>query len=354
MRSTSKSFDERDTLFARIRLEKGSDRYRQYYRDKESLRKKDDPLREPDFVQNLKESESFKQKHLPRIEDFDEKALRLHEETMRIHPEDTRANVTTEEIFAVAKKSGASDVASLVLEDGDTYTHHGGVSAIRPGYGHGEPIRADFPRVLVFTVRMDTDLLAHAPRFEALYAAKEAYYRVAETGARIVRYLKKRGYRALFTGEHHYVAPLVPLAEKAHLGQRGMMHVLVHPEQGPSIRLGTVFTDAPLEERKKRAVDIKEFCKRCALCLMNCPTGAIKPFSRGRPVFDEHRCFRMFIAYGTDCGICLKSCPFAYGVDTARLEEGRETLDGLVKEHLDKHGRIPKPVKPSPFRNDEE
>jgi len=354
VRSISKNYDERDTLFSRIRLEKGTDRYRAYYSDKEALRKKDDPIRDKDFWQNLKESEAFKEKYLPLIEDFDKRAVKLHEETMRLQPAKTREALTNEELFAFAKQAGACDVASLTLRLDDFYSHHGGVDGIRPGKRHGAKVRADYPRALIFCVEMDKELLRFAPRLETLYARKEAYYRVAKTGASVARFLKKKGYRALFTGEHHYIAPLVALAERANLGQRGMMHVLVHPTEGPAIRLGAVFTDAPIEERKKREVIISDFCERCALCLMNCPTRAIKPFSEGRAAFDEHKCFKMFQSFGTDCGICLKSCPFAYGVDTARLEEGRETLDCLVREHLEKHGRIPKPLKMSPFRNVEE
>jgi len=350
VRSTWKDYDERDTLFARIRLRKGTKNYETYYRDKEERRQKDDPLRGDNFLQNLRESAAFKKKHLPLIEDFDRRAVRLHEESLRQRPAETKVDVTTEELFAFAKAAGACDVAALELTRADFYSHHGGVDGIRPAKEHGEPVRADYPRALIFCVGMDRGLLRFAPRFEALHATKEAYYRVAKTGAAVARHLQEKGHNALFTGEHHYIAPLVPLAERANLGQRGMLHVLVHPVHGPSIRLGAVFTDAPIAERKKPHVSIKDFCKRCALCLMNCPTQAIKPFSRDRPVFDEHKCYKMFQAYGTDCGICLKSCPFTYGIDSARLDEGRETIDRMVEEHLQKHGRIPKPLIKSPFR----
>jgi len=52
------------------------------------------------------------------------------------------------------------------------------------------------------------------------------------------------------------------------------------------------------------AID-REKCRRCYLCLQNCPFGAIKKEPDGWPYVDEELC--------QSCGLCLNTCPKEFG-----------------------------------------
>ncbi|MCK5387741.1 MAG: hypothetical protein KAJ22_00500, partial [Candidatus Izimaplasma sp.] len=83
------------------------------------------------------------------------------------------------------------------------------------------------------------------------------------------------------------------------------------------------------------------------LCLINCPSHSITHLTRmvnGRQFykFNENSCFDLWAKAGTDCGVCIQSCPFTQGVDLEKVKKMKnnpEIMDELVKEHLDKHGR---------------
>ena len=140
---------------------------------------------------------------------------------------------------------------------------------------------------------------------------------------------------------------MVPLAYDAGLGEIGMSNHLVTLEHGDNIRLGAVFTNLELDLDSPVDFGLTEFCKHCALCLINCPSHSITHLTRmvnGRQFykFNENSCFDLWAKAGTDCGVCIQSCPFTQGVDLEKVKKMKnnpEIMDELVKEHLDKHGR---------------
>lgn len=105
-------------------------------------------------------------------------------------------------------------------------------------------------------------------------------------------------------------------AVAAGLGGLGMNDLFLHPQYGPAVRLGTLFTDAPLpcEEHPYQTP-----CTGCGCCVRACPAGALRgilwqPGDTLSPV-DAPACSeymkRAFqrIGRGAVCGICMAVCP---------------------------------------------
>jgi epoxyqueuosine reductase QueG len=115
-------------------------------------------------------------------------------------------------------------------------------------------------------------------------------------------------------------------AHLAGLGWIGKSCLLVTPEHGPRVRLGTVLTDAPLATGTPMA----ERCGDCTECVEACPPGAFTgaSFDQSQPRearYDAHRCDeymqgrRERIGEGL-CGLCVCVCPHgrAAGAHTSR------------------------------------
>jgi len=106
-------------------------------------------------------------------------------------------------------------------------------------------------------------------------------------------------------------------AVKSGLGSIGKSGLFISKKYGPRVRLGTVFTDAPLEVSDFSYEDV---CGGCDLCVKACPAGAItgKTFYLGidrREIFDPQKCSDYMkkhfhhIGRGAVCGICMRVCP---------------------------------------------
>jgi epoxyqueuosine reductase QueG len=108
-----------------------------------------------------------------------------------------------------------------------------------------------------------------------------------------------------------------------------------------------VFTTLKLQEDHPIDFGLHEFCKKCALCLINCPSHAIthkKRIVNGRPFykFDDNKCYDMWLKSGTDCGTCLNACPFSQSIDLSKVEKMKdhpELMDEIMEEYLEKNGR---------------
>ena len=103
----------------------------------------------------------------------------------------------------------------------------------------------------------------------------------------------------------------------AGLGHIGKNALFIHSEYGSKVRLGTIFTNMPLEAGGPLADDI---CKGCKVCTSVCPAQAIygKKFDPANPeedLLDRKACSDYMkkayqhIGRGSVCGICIKNCP---------------------------------------------
>lgn len=102
----------------------------------------------------------------------------------------------------------------------------------------------------------------------------------------------------------------------AGLGTIGKNALFLHHIFGPAVRLGTVFTNLPLETGTPLS---ESLCDGCNQCVANCPAQALygKSFSWEKPdasLVDRKACSDymkkhfMHIGRGSVCGICIRQC----------------------------------------------
>ena len=344
-----KKYDERETLFSRINLEKGTKEYNEFYSKHKDLKHKDDSIRRISFRHVLRKSEEFKDLFFPLTANNKLYIKNLHDMVVNYEVKD-KVEIPkgfSKNIKEIAKYYGATDVGIVKLDEYSYYSHSGGLSESLGIDNYNDLIKPKYKTGIIFTVKMDLEFMNRAPNFEELLTTEQAYLRVAEVSARLALYLKSIGYDAYASNSETYLAPLVPLAFDAGLGEIGMSNHLVTLEHGDNVRLGAVFTNMELDTDKPVDFGLHDFCKKCALCLINCPSNSITHLPRmvnGRQFykFDENSCFDLWVKTGTDCGVCVQSCPFTQGLDLDRVAGSRgndKLIEELVQDHIKKHTR---------------
>ncbi len=139
----------------------------------------------------------------------------------------------------------------------------------------------------------------------------------------LVMYLQEKGYNAAAIPASQSINGLQGLfphkkaAVRSGLGYIGKSALFISDKFGPRVRLGTVFTNAPLD-----VVDMaqKDRCGECDICSKMCGAMAIKNvgFEDGmkrEDIFDAQACSDYMkdkfknIGRGVVCGVCMKVCP---------------------------------------------
>ncbi|MFK5883698.1 MAG: reductive dehalogenase domain-containing protein [Candidatus Izemoplasma sp.] len=344
-----KKYDERNTFFSRLNLKEDSVLYNEYYRDKHEQKIKDDPYRNSSFRDALKKDDNFKKLFSP-LSSNNKVLIKSLFDTVENFEICEKQNVKpsfAKNIKEITKYFGAQDVGIVKLNEFSYYSHSGGLSDALLKDNYGEKIKPKYSHAIIFTILMKKELMNRAPFFEELLATELAYYQIADVGARVAIYLKSIGYDAFLNNSEYYLAPLVPLAYDAGLGEIGISNHLITKEYGDNVRIGAVFTNLELDLDHPIDFGLKDFCKACALCLINCPSNAITHKPRvvnGRQFykFDDVSCYEMWDHTGTDCGICIQSCPFTQGVDLELVDQmigNDEIMKKIVDDHLEKYGR---------------
>jgi reductive dehalogenase len=134
-------------------------------------------------------------------------------------------------------------------------------------------------------------------------------------------FLTDLGWRAEPSGND--TALSVPLAIDAGLGELGRNGLLITRQLGPQVRLGKVFTDAPLVPDAAITFGVRTYCELCGTCARECPSGAI---SRDEPTWagptrannpgalkwyiNPGKCWAYLRANGMSCARCVHGCLF--------------------------------------------
>jgi reductive dehalogenase len=162
-------------------------------------------------------------------------------------------------------------------------------------------------------------MLDYAPHGPAIMESAQQYLNAGGIAIQIAEFIHALGYpaRAHLDGNYRVVCPLV--ARDAGLGEIGRMGLLMTPELGPRVRLAVVTTDLPLiPDSRRRDPSVIEFCTRCKKCAVACPSRAISFDDRHeidgvkRWQINSEACFTYWCTVGTDCGRCVRACPYAH------------------------------------------
>lgn len=173
-------------------------------------------------------------------------------------------------------------------------------------------------RLVVMAFEEDFHAIANSPGKLASAAVGNGYSRMAFTAFSLAEFIRALGYRAIPAGNG--VGLSIPMAIDAGLGQLGRMGLLITPKYGPRVRLAKVITDMPLMPDTPIDFGVKEFCRSCQLCAVECPSAAVskgpctwegKSPSNNPGVLkwytEPGKCYDF---NGFSCSNCKRVCPF--------------------------------------------
>lgn len=356
--------DERDIMFARMRLEPGTPNYEAYYAMRLENKVGDDKTRS---LPGLLSPEAGEAQPLVFASTRATFALidglrDLVNGPVASTPAKVDAASLTAYVKGMVLCQGAHTVGITELKPYHVYTHVG-----RGRGEYGAPITLGHRYAIAFTVEMDYTMVGTAPAAPTLFESARQYANAAQIAVQLGIFIRSLGYpaRAHIDGNYRVIAPLV--AHDAGLGEFGRMGLLMTPALGPRVRLGVVTTDLPLTlDRRSRDTSILDFCRVCKKCAENCPVRAI-PFDDRQEIegalrwrINPDTCFRYWTVIGTDCARCVALCPYSFPDSpmhnlvrwTVRRSGGARRavvwLDGVFYGHAPRSKPAPAWIPPKP------
>ncbi len=307
--------DERDTMFARAARRKRTRPYGEYYARKPELQPVDDWLRSMPPL--LSEGTVFFDPEISA------EAERFFEAIPAFEPEAStvahwaesfaRANDPAAVLKDMALALGAVAAGVAEIDEEFVYSHRG-----RHDQHYGETIEPSHTRALVFLVEMDHQQMGRSPTAEVIRESAKQYYRSALISLTMCAVLERAGHAARSQHDAHYDLILPPLAVKAGLGELGRNNILIADRYGSRVRIGAVSLSLPLALDDPVDLGAAYFCEICKKCADNCPSKALSVGERV-PVRGINKwptkvesCYAYWRRVGTDCGICMASCPFSH------------------------------------------
>ncbi len=382
-----KQFDERDVLFNRISLIEGSREYIEYYENNPDYKNADDELRKnmtsmmsngdgkkaPDMQKMMKLMKVVSKvpfikmpsmgsmpafhsdnpnidKAKNKISDVlvenanklsaKAKKANVNKEKMITNPE-----IVTKQVKELAKYFGGDLVGVVKLRPEHLYSHKGGIMGTGDS---GKEIKLTYKYAIVVASALDKDLINRAPHAEQVLATMKGYSKSADACSNLVLYLKNLGYDSRGDNFFDYISPTTELAIDAGIGQMGRCNMCVSKEYGARLKIGAVLTNLELIPDEKIDFGLTEFCKLCGICANNCPGKAIskdtEPALNNDRIYwkhNENACMKMWMKFGTDCGVCMSSCPFSQGVDEEtilKMKNDKQLMKDVILQHKEKYG----------------
>jgi len=338
-RGSMRRHDERDTMFARMNYRRNTSAYDDYYSRNPDKKHIDDQLRSMpelcspgvptyDPIDSNVAIANFK---------FLENIRHLAEGQQSTSKVSVKADEITQRLKDLTLYYGAKHVGIARMQDYHYYTHRG-----RLLEHYGERINEFLPYGIAFTVEMKREAVEKAPTTPEIIESSRAYVEAAVIGMELAYFIRELGYRARVHMDANYLVVTPLVAWDAGIGVIGRHGLIITPHYGASVRLGVVTTDIPLVPDDRMKVDIFRFCSICRLCAITCPGRAIP---EGEPEcidgelrwrIDQEKCYTFWRKVGTDCGVCLKKCPFGKGIDILDLEKSEYSSDPykLLEKHL--------------------
>jgi reductive dehalogenase len=335
--------DERDIMFAREEYHPGSNKYETYYAMRPEKKENDDKLRAlPELLKpGGKYYHPIHSMEIDRIFERIEGMLdqvdgKVNSIKTKVDPDEV-----TKAIKRLTLELGADEAGIARLNPAYIYSHVG-----RGPEEWGKPIENNHKFAIAYSMEMDYTHVETAPQLPITEETAKNYLTGANIAIALAKHIREMGYpaRAHIAGSNYQIM-LPPVAYDAGLGELGRHGYLISERFGSRIRLGAVTTDLPLISDTPIIFGVQDFCRLCKKCADNCPSRAI-PFGEKENVrgvdkwlLNMEQCLRYWRTIGTDCGLCMKVCPFshpqAFVHDIVRIGIKRSAFARRVSIHGD-------------------
>ena len=307
--------DERNIMFARAKLQPGTERYHEYYKEFPAHLKLDNEFRtKPGLLS--KNARYYDQFSFMAADAAFFTVAQLHT-GVEGKPSTDKATVNPDEfsrfIKGWLKQNGALHAGITTLEEHHKYSKTG------RGDQYGQDVVLNHDYVAVFTVEMDKVMIDSAPEGPTVMESAHQYLKSGALAVQLAEFIRLLGFeaRAHIDGNYRIVAPLA--ARDAGLGEIGRMGLLITPSHGPRVRIGAVSFSAPVTvDTYKKENSVLDFCTICKKCADVCPSRAIsfEPMKEENGVhrwqINQESCFTFWTVTGTDCGRCMAVCPYSH------------------------------------------
>lgn len=308
--------DERDTMFAREEYLSGTEKYEKYYTAHPELKAVDDRIRKlpPLLSPGSRYYDEFHSGLIQALfQTIGSFTTKVDGPVLSAHENIDSAKMT-EVIKKLALHLGADEVGIAPLNQKYVYSHVG-----RGPEPWGTPINNNHKFAVVFTLEMNYEQVETAPRIGITEEAARQYLNSALISTSLAAAIREIGYSArAHISDSNYQIMLPPVAVEAGLGELGRFGYLISKKYGARVRLGGITTDLPLVPDKPIQFGVQSFCEICKKCAVNCPSGAIPNDDRkevrgiNKWPLNVEKCLTYWRLIGTDCGLCMKVCPFSH------------------------------------------
>lgn len=310
-----KRYDERDTIFARMTFKPGSSQYNDYYSRNTEKRATDDTLRNMAKLCSI--ATPFYDQLKCAVVETNFAFLSSLQDRCEVTPSNERVALTeeaaTNAVVDLAQSSGADLVGTARMLTEFYYSHRG-----RQPHHYGEIVKDLLPFGVVFAVELGEARVNAAPKVEQLVESSLGYLKAGLIGLVLASFIRELGFNARNHMDANYLAILPLAARAAGLGIFGRNGLIINERFGPRVKLGLVTTDLPILESTPIQIDLESFCNECRKCSKGCPASAIP--DSGKETIDgvrrwrvsQERCYSFWRRVGTDCGLCIKNCPFTH------------------------------------------
>ncbi|UCE38050.1 MAG: hypothetical protein JSW00_02065 [Thermoplasmata archaeon] len=191
-----------------------------------------------------------------------------------------------------------------------------GISKVRREYFF-KGSELDHRFAISLAMEMDYDKIQDSPGPPSATEVIKIYCLLGEITIKLASKIREIGYPAF---AHHPRASRriharilhIPTAIESGLGELGRLGLLITPQYGPRVRLGTVTTNLPLIPDEPLNFGASEYCEKCDICVRECEGDAVpkkKSNVRGFKKYrvDPYKCGPYFAEYD-GCSVCLKVC----------------------------------------------
>lgn len=200
---------------------------------------------------------------------------------------------------------------------------HGG-SYPKTGVGESKPIEIpeEYQYAVAMAVNQDYNVIKYSPSHISSASNGFAYGRLVSALAYLAAFIQNLGFKAVALPTHHVVLQ-IPIAMQAGLGEQGRNGLLITPEFGPRVKIGSLVTDLPLVADLPIDFGVTEFCTTCKQCARMCPAQALPYGDRSAEPnnasnnagelkwrVNAEECGLYWAHVRGGCMVCVASCPY--------------------------------------------